>query len=199
MLGRMGVAVLVVVSFSGFVQADVIVHFDKDEYNIQPGDDFQVQVLLDADDAQPGTQALPNGLFSMGIQVTFASEKANVADISVIVLPDPINGDGVGGDAFKEVGTGFARAAGAVALSAPDFYRDSLLATITISDLNVGPYPYELSLSSYYGAGKTDFMDGSGADLDGVVSFGSAMVTPEPITLSLMALGGLALLRRRGR
>ena len=157
--------VVVCLAMNANAQAGIVVDFGQDEYVVQPGQDFQVQVLLDADDAQAGIQALTGGLFTMGIKVTFASDKANVAAVTAIVLPDEINGDGVGGPAFKEVGSGFGRAAGAVGLSAPDFYRDVLLATITISDLNVGPYPYTLSLSSYYGAAKTDFMDGNGTDL----------------------------------
>ena len=193
------VGVAVCVALNASTQAGVVVDFGQDGYVIQPGQDFQVQVLLDADDTQAGIQALADGLFSMGIKVTFASDRANVAAITDIVLPDAINGDGVGGPAFKEVGSGFGRAAGAVSLSAPDFYRDALLATITISDLGAGPYPYEISLSPYYGAGKTDFMDGNGTDLDSVVTFGSATVTPEPATLSLLALGGLSLLRRKKR
>jgi small ligand-binding sensory domain FIST len=191
--------VAVCLALSTNAQAGIVVGFDQDEYIIQPGQDFLVQVLLDGDDQQDGIQALPGGLFSMGIKVTFASHKANAADIAAIFLPDEINGNGVGGPAFKGVGAGFGRAAGAVSLSAPDFYRGALLATITITDLNIGSYPYELSLSSYYGAGKTDFLDGNGTDLDSVVTFGTATVVPEPATLSLLALGGLALLRRKRR
>lgn len=127
---------------SANAQAGVQVHFDQDEHVIQPGQDFQVQVLLDGDDTQPGTQALAGTLFSMGIKVAFGSDKANVADITAIVLPDEINGDGVGDPAFKEVGSGFACTTGAVGLEDcltvldfPEHHRRRLRSTNMLESL----------------------------------------------------------------
>jgi len=176
------------------------VHFDQGEYHILPGQTFQIQILLDMDSAAAGDQIPSAGLFSMGTMMTWNAPNASVADIAAIVLPGALNSNGVGGLPDKTVGAGLAGFAGALDLSATEGYKNSLLATISITDSSVPhTYPYTLSLDKYYAAPKTNFMDFAGNGLDGSLTFGTATVTPEPATLLLLALGGLALLRRRSR
>ena len=193
-----GVAVCLILSANA--QAGILVDFDQDEYAVQPGQDFQVQVLLDADDTQTGTQALTGGLLSMGIMLTFDSASANVASTNMIVIPPELNSDGLGGPAFKTVGAGFAGASGALSLSATEGYDGAMLATITVTNLASLGSSYDLNLGLYRTVGDNFVRYGEFQNFDSGVGFGSAtVVVPEPATLSLLALGGLSLLRRKGR
>lgn len=186
---------------SASAQAGVQVVFDKDEYVIQPGQDFQVQVLLDGDDAQAGNQALVSGLLSMGFMVTFDGANADVASTDLIVLPSDLNSDGLGGPAYKTVGSGFAGAAGALSLSATEGYGDFLLATITVANLAPADSTYDLSLGLYRAVGDNFVRYGEFENFDCCVGFGTATVNvvPEPASVGLLAIGSVALLRRKSR
>lgn len=176
------------------------VHFDQGDYLISPGQTFQVQILLDMDTSVTGDQVPAAGLFSMGAQMTWGASNASVVDIAAIVLPSALNGDGIGGPPYKAVGSGFAAFAGAESLSATEGYKDPLLATISITDSSVlHTYPYTLSIGLYYAVPKTNFMDFAGTDLDGSLTFGTATVTPEPATLSLLGVSVIGIMLRRRR
>jgi len=182
-------------------QAGVQAIFDEDEYVVQAGQDFQVQVLLDGDDALSGNQALPNGLLSMGFMVTFDGANADVASTDLIVLPSELNSDGLGGPAYKTVGSGFAGASGALGLSATEGYGDSLLATITVANLAPADSTYDLSLGLYRTVGDNFVRYGEFENFDCCVGLGTATVNvvPEPASIGLLVIGSMALLRRKSR
>ena len=193
------VAVCAVLALSSTAQAGIIVDFDQERYEVQPGEDFPVQILLDADGEQLGMQSLANGLLSMGAMMTFESSNANIASTDMIVLPPELNSDGLAGPAYKTVAPGSAGASGALILSATEGYDGALLATITVTNLAPLGSEYELNLDVYRAVGDNFVRYGEFQNFDSSVGFGSAtvVVVPEPTTLGMLAVCGIALVRRK--
>jgi hypothetical protein len=185
------------------VQAAPSVHFDKTSYNVTPGGTLAVQVLLDMDPAQAGDQPVAGGLLSMGVKITFDGGKANVSDVSNIVLPESLQDDGAGGPPLKEVAIGSARAFGSQNIfTTTEGYASTLLATFNVSDLGPQGDSYTLTLARYSSSPTfSNFVDWAGNAFDSQLSFGSATVNvvPEPVSLVLFGIGGLLLARRRVR
>jgi hypothetical protein len=196
------------VALAGFsvgskAHAGPIVHFDNSTYNVSAGGTLAVQVLLDMDSGTAGDQPVPGGLLSMGVKITFDGGKANVSDVSNIILPLALQNDGAGGAPLKEVATGSARVFGSENIfTATEGYAGTLLATFTISDLAPQGDSYTLTLARYSSSPTfSDFVDWGGDAFDSQLSFGSGIVNvvPEPSSVVLVGIGGLLLARRRSR
>jgi hypothetical protein len=200
-MGKRVLGCMLVVLFAGSaVNAAMIVEFDQDVYTVTPGADTVItaNIMFDADDSTAGWQPMPGGLFSMGVKVIYSATDAQVGSVADITIPAEINGDGVGGPAFKEVGSGYAGGAGSRDLADATGYDGTLLVTILIKDISPLPFqPYSLTLAPYF-ATKANFVGfAEGDTLDSMITFGSARVVPEPVSMSLLGLGGLALLGRK--
>lgn len=196
------------VALAGFsigsrADASPIVHFDNSTYTVSPGGTFSVQVLLDMDSATAGDQPVPGGLLSMGVKITFDGGKANVSNVSNIILPLALQNDGIGGNPLKEVASGSARVFGSENIfTATEGYAGTLLATFNISDLAPQGDSYTLTLARYSSSPTfSNFVDWGGNAFDSNLTFTPATVnvTPEPTSLALLALGWLVLGRRRTR
>jgi hypothetical protein len=195
-------AVLVSSLFVGPALAD-LTRFDQDVYAVQPGETFAVKLLLDVDETLPGYQLPDSGLFSMGIKLLFDSSNAVVTSVDSIVIPDPLNSDGLGGDAPREVGQGFAGAAGARPLGSTEGYSDPLLVTILVTDLNAldPAESYDLNLDFFYPEPFENFLDYEQNPLDSGIDFGmaSVLLVPEPASGLLMMFGGATLLLKAAK
>jgi hypothetical protein len=179
--------------------AVIDVRFPQQMYTAVANQDFTVTVVFDAVAGTPGEDPAPLGLFSVGVALRFDPAKAQVLDVSSVVLPAALNSNGAGGPADKTATAGLAGAAGALDLSATSGYAGTLLTTVTLRNLATTG-TYALSLERYYPT-KTNFLDYGGNDLDGQIAFGSALVAvPEPAQASaLMVVLGAVLSRRRRR
>ena len=187
--------VAVCLALSSNAQASVLVDFDQDEYTAQPNQEFDVSILVDQG-------SLSSGLLSMGVGIAFDANYAEVVSISIVAALD---NDGSGAPGPTPSGAGFGTAAGFFANTGT--YTGTELVTFhlrnlaTAADLLPGD-SYPISLSFFDNtASFANFIDGgSSLDIDSDITFGAAsVVVPEPATLSFLALGGLALLRRKGR
>jgi len=175
------IAAVLVCLLGGTVRAGGIVHFDRSQYDVLPGQVFQAQLLLDMDTNTAGDQVPAAGLFSMGAQVSYAPASAQVAGPDSILLPAALNGNGIGGPPYKTAGAGVAGFAGALDLSATEGYKGALLGTISIQDLAVGTSSYALNLSKYFPT-KANFVDFEGNTLDSALTFGTATVNVLPLS-----------------
>lgn len=176
-------------------QAGVQVQFNQDEYAVQADQEFDVSILVNQTD-------LSAGLMSMGVGIAFDSAYAEVLSIDVVTALDD---DGTGAPGHRQFGAGYGRAAGFFADAGT--YTNGQLVTFHMrnlaTQLDLAPGDsYPLTLGLFDGtASFANFVDGDTyQDIDSDIVFGTAnVVVPEPVTLSLMAVGGMALLRRRGR
>jgi len=149
--------------------SDYTVSFDKQEYLVHTGGSFTVQLHIDPIPAE--------GLYSMGVKITFPVSKLQVLQISDIIVPPPLNSDGWGGPPDKSLGNGYAGAAGAVVVFEP--YLDSLILSVLLHDLTpetVGFEQYPLNVELFYLPPKTNFVDFEGQDVDSLIAFGNASV-----------------------
>ena len=176
-------------------QASVLVHFDQDEYIVQADQEFNVSIQVNQAD-------LNAGLLSMGVGIAFDPGYAEVLSIDIV---DALDDDGTGAPGHTQIGAGYGRAAGFFA--DPGTYTNGELVTFHMRNLatqvDLAPgdsYPLTLGLFDNT-ASFANFVDGDTyQDIDSDIVFGTAnVVVPEPITLSLMAVGGMALLRRKRR
>jgi len=76
------IAAVLVCLLGGTVRAGGIVHFDRSQYDVLPGQVFQAQLLLDMDTNTAGDQVPAAGLFSMGAQVSYAPASVGAPDFS---------------------------------------------------------------------------------------------------------------------
>lgn len=199
-----GVLGALMLGLSGFAGAAVSVHTEKPTYVIAPGQEFDIRVFLDADDALVGDQALDKGLFSFGVKLVFDPLKLSIAGVSGITAPSALNFNGFNAGALRQVGTGFAGVKGNINQNVFEVYEDTLIATFRVKDLSGGgTYGVGLQLHKTLGDSEQLFLDGDGNVLDGGASFVGAQVTavPEPsIALMLGAgMGVLGVLARRRR
>jgi hypothetical protein len=188
---RAGPLFLFAIVVCAAAQGAPIVYSAGATYDCVANQTFDVPVRIDQAD-------LPSGLLSMGVTLGVDPAKAQVLSVSIV---SALNSDGTGAAGRTQVGAGFGKAAGFY-LGAGG-YTGSDLVTFHLRNLaSNGSYP--LSLSFYDNSPSfANFIDaGTYADIDSRVSFRGATVTaPEPVTLSLLGLGGAALLgwhRRRG-
>jgi hypothetical protein len=169
-------------------RADFVIRFNQQEYVVPPQQEFVAQLLIDP--------APTNGLASFGLILTFDAIRAQIADINSILVPIQLNFNGVNGPgALKATGNGFGAVKGTV-----NFFNDplqpyfgSLLATFRITNLGSEQYTLGAELYRTLGAAESIFVDGAGTILDQQLSFSSARVVPEPSTVGLLGLGGLAM------
>lgn len=177
-------------------QGSFTIGFDRDVYQIQPGQTFTARVLMEP-------QSL-SGLFSYAILVQMDATKARVNGPFGIAVPEDLEFNGVvGAGAFREVGEGYAGVKGTV-----DFfglplsvYQGSLLASFAITDLSSAPGEYLLTLRGFNTLGPTEqlFVAGDGQVLDDFITYRGAtvQVVPEPAPLALLLVsGGLLGLKR---
>lgn len=166
---RFSLAVFCLFCATSHAIAQFQIRFDQPVYRINRGQSFQVQVLIDP----------APGLSSYGVVASFPGSNASVSNTTAIILPTGLEFNGVrGSGAVKSVGSGFAAFKGTVdfAPSPAPVHGTSLLATITIKDLGVGPYSLNLSAFNTLGATEQVFVDGMGNVLDPQITFASATV-----------------------
>lgn len=165
------------------------IDFDASTYNVTAGQEFSVGVKV-------APAAFPDGLLSMGIALAFDPALAEIVSISIA---SDLNNDGTGAAGLRQFGAGFGKAAGFY--TGADGYTGSTLVTFTLRNLaTTGDYPLMLG---FYDSTPSfaNFIDaGSYSNVDSSITFGTAtVVVPEPLTVSLLALGGIVLKRRRAR
>ena len=108
-------------------------HFDQAEYMVDVGGTFEVRVLLDMDDSTPGDQVPASGLFSAGSQVTFSASGLSVGGPADIVLPEELDGNGLGGPPTKVAAPGRAGGAGVISFLAETGYPHPTVLTVTLT------------------------------------------------------------------
>lgn len=179
---------------SGLVQAAPIVTPGQLVYQVKPNESFTVEVLFDAELGLPGIQPWPDGLFSVGWQMSFDSTKAMVDSLTVAPELDYF---GFLPGANTSVGPGQVEAEGNIDQIAFTPYFGSLLATIDLTNtaMRGDSYTLQLALKQHFPTEQL-FLDGNGVVLDDILLFGSArvFVIPEPSSLIGLVLGGLTVL-----
>ena len=164
---------------AGGVDASPTVRFEQGQYFVEPGEAWDVRILLDADAATPAPDALANGLFSFGVKVTFNGLQAGAASITV---PEELDHLGFDPGAAEVTASSFAAAKGNIDMLAFVPYRGTLLATVRLADLAPASSTYQLHLDFYrtLGPGEQVFLDGAGNVLDQAVSFGTTTIRVVP-------------------
>jgi len=184
-----GILAMALLCAPSAARADATIDFDASTYNVTAGQEFSVAVKVDP-------SAFPDGLLSMGVGLSFDPTMAEIVSISIA---SDLNNDGTGAAGIRQFGAGFGKAAGFY--TGADGYTGSDLVTFTLKNLaTTGDYPITLG---FYDSTPSfaNFIDaGTYSDVDSSMTFGTAtVVVPEPLTLSLLALGGIAIIRRRAR
>ncbi len=177
------------------------VFFDKDEYVVSAvGENFDVQILIDADDRTPEIEPVRGGLFSFGTELVFDPAKAEVSGPAAVKTTAELDNFGFFSGAYTEVAAGRAGAKGNIDQVANPLvpYEGSLLATLTLTNkaAPVDLYPLQLDFFRTLGATEQLFVDGTGTALDSNLVFGEAVVrvVPEPTTVASGLIGFLLLL-----
>lgn len=145
--------------------------FDRSQYVINPGQEFEVQVLIDP--------VPPEGLFSFGVLLGFPQTNAVVIGASSIQPVTILSHDGPRGSSpVVGFGPGFAAAKGSADLF--DERRPSstnaLLVTFLVRDQRAGAYSLSLTNFNTLGPSEQIFVDGAGGVLDPLLTFGRATV-----------------------
>jgi hypothetical protein len=136
----------------------------------------------------------------MGVGITFDPDHAEIVSISIA---GALDNDGTGAPGHRNFGPGYGCAAGFAAAGA---YTGEDLVTFRLRNL-ASPADllpddrYPLALAFFDNtAGFVNFIDGGSNGIDSDIAFGSgAVVVPEPTSLAILGLGGLALIRRKRR
>jgi len=156
--------------------ATVTVWFDAQDSNVAPGENVDVVIMAEFSDA----------IIAWGIDLTIADESvATLVDIDIadppwVALPRARDGDGLAGIAFPEGVSGI-----------------TPLATLTFLGGDIGTTAISLSYDLDDEA-EGFALDPPPDELDLDVTFIDGTITvPEPGSLALFALCGLAALRRR--
>lgn len=186
----------------------IVVGAESTQIMIEQGQTVEVDIVLDADDQQPGNQAVASGLFSMKMAVEIDEAKVTLDSVD---LPAALDDNGLGGGPDLQFAMGVLeiRAALPASFSFADIYKgedDGMgglrmrLATLTLTGVAQGSSSLTTSLLRDF---PTDdvFITGDFEVLDEQISFGSSsvqVVIPEPASLSLlmMAFGIVGRLRR---
>jgi hypothetical protein len=175
----------------------ILVKFDTLDYSVAPGGSISGQVLIDGDGATAPVDAVPSGLFSFGVKITFATSNAAPGSVTVVPAIDYL---GTVAGAETTLSPGLEAAKGNVEYTAFIPYPGAELMEFTLTNL-AGPgthYALTLALNNSLGPTENVFIDGTGTTLDSGITFGTASVTvtPEPATLSCMLLAAMLLTRR---
>ncbi len=155
-------AALLAASFPwvSLAQGTFRVRFDQATYSVTPGGTVSVGVVIDP--------TPPQGLFSFGIKVAYDEIMARVANAAAIVVPPPMDFNGVAGPgALRAIENGAAGVKGTVDffLSPAQPYLGATLATISITDVSGIPgtsYPIRLDVFGTVGPNETVFVSGVG-------------------------------------
>ncbi len=198
-------ALSLVVLLSAYAQpaaASILVKPDQDTYTVSPGQTIAIQIFVDTAPAQDGLQGFSMGLYSEGVEMTFAPAAGAVSNASAIVLPASLAEDGSGAPALKEVSAGYAGYFGNLLLSMDPFtegYTSTWLGTFNFT-AGTQAGTYELSLGKFF-PNMSNFVTSQIEDVDNSISFqkASLIVVPEPMTILLLASGVLAMGARRRR
>ena len=182
------------------------VHLDKDLYIVNgPGEQFEVQILIDGNSMNDGDDPVRGGLFSFGTKMTFDSTKAEVDSMTVVPALDFF---GFNAGATVEIKPGSAGAEGNIDQFENPLvpYEDALLATLTVTNNASAVDSYPLTLDFFRDLAPTEqqFINGDGVILDPTIDFVGArvLVVPEPVTCFSFTLGlslCLTFLRTRSR
>ncbi len=183
-------------------QAGLTVRFDQDVYTVNgPGEQIFAQILIDGDSSIDGIQPVPNGLFSVGVKMSFNNVQADVGAVTDVMIPPEMDFFGFSASALVSIVP-----PGEVAFHANvdqfnsplEPYNGSLLATVTITNLAsaIDSYPLSLDFSRDLGINEDFFVNGDGTTLDPEITFvpSLVMVIPEPSSLAQMSLVSLVLL-----
>jgi hypothetical protein len=176
----------------------ILVNFDTSNYSVAPAGTISGQIFIDGNASTETLEAVPNGLFSFGVKITFPTTDAAPASVTV----DPaLNFLAFTAGASTTLSSGVVAAKGNIDLSTNIPYSGTHLMNFTLNNL-AGPgshYTLTLELNRTLGPTEDVFVDGTGTALDTSITFGvaSVTVTPEPATLASLALAALILLKSR--
>jgi hypothetical protein len=145
-----------------------LLHFDRESYLVVPGQQFQVQIFLDADDRIVGDQILAAGLFSYGVMITFDNTGAEVPSSSAIKAPAELDYNGFEQGALKAVGAGFAAVKGTINMNNFQPYFGTLISSIsiTITAAPMSTFPLAMQIYRTTGPNEDVFNDFNGVKLD---------------------------------
>lgn len=169
-------ALLAVACIAGSAQATVVAGFNPTDSSVLLGDTVDVQIVADVTDVS---------IFGWGLDVDYDDQLVELENIAIGPLWDDVgatgDGDGLAGSTFPDSisGTGL------------------LLATLTFRGVGLGVSPLELSHDNPPDLTEGFPLDPTGFETDETFLLGSIEVTPEPASLALLMLGGLAVIRRR--
>ena len=177
-------ASMVILAVCGMASAAITVTAGTPTVGQGTAETFQILISTDAADKVTGTD--------LYVQIG----TGQTGDITLVTCPliadaeTYADGDGWGSDYYGVVQFGEL-----VSNPANDPVANGILATVTIDTSAVAVGTYDLVIASTV-LGDSAMYQTSGS---AVITFvdGDLEVTPEPATLSVLALGGLALLRRR--
>ena len=191
------------------LDAASVVRTDQAVYNVLPNETFQIDVLIDQDDATLGNvyEPLPNGLFSYGFQLSYPLGQGTIPSIGDIAPATPLDFFGFSVGSMKQVTPNSARIKGNIDQNANTPYGGSLLAQFQFTNLAPVSSSYFIDLDEWrtLGVNEQIFLDGTGIVLDTVPStdlFRRARinVVPEPQGIGVLWLmWGAHAIYRSGR
>jgi hypothetical protein len=156
-------------------QTNVPVGFDRDRYDIFPGETFEVEIRLLA--------TVTNGLSSFGVRVTGPATNASVLTPAAIGVAAELDHDGAHGPgAVRSVSNAIAAVKGTVNFytATPVPFQGDALARFAVTDAGNSPYTLGLDFFNTLGPTEQIFVDGLGTVLDPFVTFGSAFINYRP-------------------
>lgn len=159
-------------------RAGIRVSFDAESYEVNPGSDIEVAVVIDGDTTVEGLQPVSGGLFSFGLSIELP-EGAEVADIDQPAVVEALDHDGFLAGAGREIVDRTLVSRGNVSIHSSELnhFGGTTLMTLRLRpNLSAGA---QLRLgigSASSDAAEAFFVDGGGTPFDANITFAGAVI-----------------------